>query len=174
MRSELEAFFAGFTAADLYVDLSDLVRSVEADRECRFLPAYRARSITPVTSSPSSIFLLPPSGPRRDFKISSDPRLYVNKRAMDYVAQEVARAEGRADYPVNVAGPHLLSLARGNPRSVNAQKIFDDLAGGFNLRAEIDFKGAARPEGEQHVRVGEQQVVLLPFRSVRQFDGQRL
>ena len=98
IRRELEAFFATFTAADLYVDLSDLVRSsrlVEnADLYMHIGEIHHAGHVFP-------IFYIPFTAERTEqgFKINSEPRLYVNKRAMDYVAQEVAKAEGRATIP---------------------------------------------------------------------------
>ncbi len=94
LRGELEAFFATFSAGDLYVELSDLVRSSRLVENVDFYmhigEVNHAGHVFP-------IFYIPFTAERTEqgFKIRSEPRLYVNKRAMDYVAQEIARAEGR-------------------------------------------------------------------------------
>jgi AAA domain len=138
IRRELEAFFATFTTADLYVDLSDLVRSsrlVEnADFYMHIGEVHYAGHVFP-------IFYIPFTAERTEqgFQINSASRLYVNKRAMDYVAQEVAKAEGRATIP-SMLRERIFYLSAEQSALGEAQKIFDDLAGSFNLRAEIDFK----------------------------------
>jgi hypothetical protein len=58
---------------------------------------------------------------------------------MDYVAQEVARAERRANIP-SMLRERIFYLSPEQSALALAQKIFDDLAGSFNLRAEIDFR----------------------------------
>lgn len=73
------------------------------------------------------------------FKITSDVRFYVNKRAMDYIAQEVARSEGRKASP-SVLQDRIFYLAQNQAPIGLTQKQFDDMAGGFNLRAEINFE----------------------------------
>jgi GYF domain 2/AAA domain len=138
IRRELETFFATFTAADLYVDLSDLVSSFRLVENANFYmhigEVHHAGHVFP-------IFYIPFTAERteRGFKINSEPRLYVNKRAMDYVAQEVAKAEGRATIP-SMLPERILYLSPEQSALGEAQKIFDDLAGTFNLRAEIDFR----------------------------------
>ena len=145
MRSALEAFFAGFNAGDLYVELSDLVRSSRLIENADFYlhvgEVHHAKQVFPA-------FYIPFTAERTaaDFKVSSDPRFYVNKRAMDYVAQEVARAEGRPAI-ASVLRDRIFYLAPEESAIGIAQKLFDDMAAGFNLRADIDFI-ALRPVGE--------------------------
>ena len=57
---------------------------------------------------------------------------------MDYVAQEVARAEGRSTI-ASVLRERIFYLQPEQTPLGLAQKLFDEMAGGFNLRAEIDF-----------------------------------
>ena len=138
VRSALEAFFAGFNAGDLYVELSDLVRSSRlienADFYLHIGEVHHANQVFPA-------FYIPFTAVRTEtgFKISSDPRLYVNKRAMDYVAQEVARAEGRPAI-ASVLQNRIFYLAPEESAIGFAQKLFDDMAAGFNLRSDIDFR----------------------------------
>jgi len=137
VRSELEAFFASFKASDLYVELSDLVRSSRlidnADFYLHIGEIHHAGHVFPA-------FYIPFTAERTEtsFKISSDPRFYVNKRAMDYVAQEVARAERRATIASVLPDRIFYLLPNQSPVGV-AQKLFDSMAASFNLRAEIDF-----------------------------------
>src|SRR5262249_26112508 len=138
VRSELEAFFANFNASDLYVELSDLVRSSrlidDADFYLHIGEIHHAGHIFPA-------FYIPIKAERSEsgFKITSDPRFYVNKRAMDYVAQEVARAERGATI-ASVLPERIFYLTADQSPIGIAQKLMDDMAASFNLRAEIDFR----------------------------------
>ena len=138
VRSELESFFASFSASDLYVELSDLVRSSRlidnADFYLHIGEIHHAGHVFPA-------FYIPFAAERTEsgFKVTSDPRFYVNKRAMDYVAQEVARSESRATIP-SVLQDRIFYLSPEQSPVGIAQKLFDDMAAGFNLRAEIDFR----------------------------------
>jgi hypothetical protein len=138
VRAELAAFFATFTAADLYVDLSDLVRSSRLVENTDFYmhigEVHHSGHVFP-------IFYIPYTAERTEqgFKIASEPRLYVNKRAMDYVAQEIAKAEGRPTAASSLRERIFYLTPEQSPINI-VQKLFDDLAGSFNLRAELDFK----------------------------------
>ena len=138
VRADLEEFFRAFSASDLYVELSDLVRSSRlienADYYLHIGEVHHAGTVFPA-------FYMPFSAERTEagFKLTSDPRLYVNKRAMDYVAQEVARAERRTTIP-SVLHERLFYLLPTQSPLSTVQKLFDDMAGGFNLRADIDFR----------------------------------
>jgi AAA domain len=138
VRLQLEAFFEGFSASDLYVELSDLVRSSrlidDADFYLHIGEIHHGGHVFPA-------FYIPIRAERTEtsFKISSDPRFYVNKRAMDYVAQEVARTEQRATVP-SVLSERIFYLTPDQSPISLAQKLMDEMAGSFNLRAEIDFR----------------------------------
>jgi hypothetical protein len=98
VRADLQGFFDGFSASDLYVELSDLARSSRLIDNVDFYlhigEVHHAGHVIPA-------FYIPFTAERteRGFSITSEPRLYANKRAMDFVAQEVAKAEGRASNP---------------------------------------------------------------------------
>jgi tetratricopeptide (TPR) repeat protein/very-short-patch-repair endonuclease len=137
VRGELEAFFASFNAGDLYVELSDLVRSSRLiDNVDFYLHIGEVRHAGHVFP----IFYVPFTADRTEqgFSINAEPRLYVNKRAMDYVAQETARAEGRSTIASVLRERVFYLLPDQAPLGI-AQKLFDEMAGGFNLRADIDF-----------------------------------
>lgn len=137
VRADLQDFFSSFAASDLYVDLSDLVRSSRlidnADFYLHIGEVQHAGVVFPA-------FYMPISLERTEggFRLISDPRLYVNKRAMDYVAQEVARAERGVTIPSALSDRIIYLTPKQSPLAV-VQKVFDDIVGGFNLRAEIDF-----------------------------------
>jgi hypothetical protein len=138
LRAAVTAFFTGFTAADLYVELSDLTRSSRLIENVEFYlhigEVHHASQVYP-------IFYIPFTAERdeRGFKISSEPRVYINKRAMDYVAQEVAKAEERASIP-SVIRDRIFYLSPDQSTLGIAQQLLDDMAGGFNLRAEINLR----------------------------------
>jgi hypothetical protein len=137
VRSELTSFFTTFSASDLYTDISDLVRSSRLIENVDFYlhigEVHHSGHIYP-------IFYIPFVVDRADkgFRVTSDPRLYVNKRAMDYVAQEVARAEGRTTIP-SVVRERIFYLNPEQSQIMVAQPLLDEMLAGFNLRAGIDL-----------------------------------
>jgi len=144
VRSELEGFFETFSAGDLYVELSDLVRSSRLIDNVDF---YLHIGEVKHSGHVFPVFYVPFAAERTEhgFNIKAEPRLYVNKRAMDYVAQEVARVEGRSTI-ASVLRERIFYLQPEQAPLGLAQKLFDDMAGGFNLRAEIDF---SEPRGQK-------------------------
>jgi hypothetical protein len=137
VRSELETFFATFSAADLYVDLSDLVRSSRLIENVDFYlhigEVHHDKHVYPIFYIPFTV-----ERTERSLKINSEPRLYVNKRAMDYVAQEVASAERRATVP-SMIRERIFYLSPEQSALGVAQKLLDDMASTFNLRADINL-----------------------------------
>jgi hypothetical protein len=137
VRAELQGFFDTFSASDLYVELSDLVRSSRLIDNVDFYmhvgEIHHGGHIFPA-------FYIPFAAERTDhgFLLTSEPRLYANKRAMDFVAQEVAKTEGRASTPSSLRERIFYLSPEQTPLQI-AQKLLDDMAGGFNLKAEIDF-----------------------------------
>jgi hypothetical protein len=137
VRADLQGFFDSFSASDLYVELSDLARSSRLIDNVDFYlhigEVHHAGHVFPA-------FYIPFTAERteRGFSITSEPHLYANKRAMDFVAQEVAKAEGRASNP-SMLRERIFYLSPDQAPLRIAQKLFDDTAGSFNLRAEIDF-----------------------------------
>ena len=138
VRAALKGFFSIFASGDLYVDLSDLTRSSRLIENVEFYlhigEVHHGGQVYP-------IFYMPLTAERteRGYAIKSEPHLYVNKRAMDYVAQEVARAEGRKTIP-SVVFDRIFYLSPEQSALDTAQKLLDTMAGGFNLRAEIDLR----------------------------------
>jgi hypothetical protein len=136
--SELTEFFTTFAAGDLYTDVSDLVRSSRllenADFYLHIGEVHHGGHVYP-------IFYIPFAAERteRGFAVDSEPRLYVNKRAMDYVAQEVARSESRASVP-SVITDRVFYLAPSQSPVGVAQVLLDEIAAGFNLRAGVDLR----------------------------------
>jgi hypothetical protein len=130
VRSELRSFFDTFSASDLYVELSELVRSSRLIDNVDFYmhvgEIHHAGHIFPA-------FYLPFAAERTDhgFSLTSEPRLYANKRAMDFVAQEVAKAEGRASTPSSLRERIFYLSPEQRPLQI-AQKLLDDMAGGFS------------------------------------------
>ena len=138
VRSALKGFFSVFASGDLYVDLLDLTRSSRLIENVEF---YLHIGEVHHSSQVYPIFYMPLTAERteRGYAIKSEPHLYVNKRAMDYVAQEVARAEGRAAVPSAVSD-RIFYLAPEQSVLDTAQRLLDSMAGGFNLRAGIDLR----------------------------------
>ena len=138
VRRQLEDYFESFSASDLFVELSDLVRSSRLIENTEFYlhigEIHHAGHVFPAFYMPFTI-----ERTETTFKITSDVRFYVNKRAMDYIAQEVARSEGRKASP-SVLQDRIFYFAQNQAPIGLAQKLFDDMAGGFNLRAEINFE----------------------------------
>lgn len=138
VRRQLEDYFENFSASDLFVELTDLVRSSRLIENTKFYlhigEIHHGGHVFPAFYMPFAI-----ERTETAFKITSDVRFYVNKRAMDYIAQEVARSEGRKASP-SVLQDRIFYLAQNQAPIGLTQKQFDDMAGGFNLRAEINFE----------------------------------
>ena len=123
VRSALRSFFSVFASGDLYIDLTDLTRSARLIDNVEFYlhlgEVHHGGQVYPM-------FYMPLTAERteRGYAIKSDPHLYVNKRAMDYVAQEVARAEGRAAMP-SVVLDRIFYLAPEQAALDTAQKLLE-------------------------------------------------
>jgi hypothetical protein len=138
VRSELKNFFSVFASGDLYVDLTDLTRS---SRLIDNVELYLHIGEVHHSGQTYPMFYMPLTADRteRGYTIKTEPHLYVNKRAMDYVAQEIARAEGRTATP-SVILDRIFYLSPEQTALDTAQKLLDAMSGGFNLRAEIDLR----------------------------------
>jgi tetratricopeptide (TPR) repeat protein len=138
VRHQLEDYFESFSASDLFVELSDLIRSSRLIENSEFYlhigEIHHGGHIFPAFYVPFTV-----ERTETTFKITSDTRVYVNKRAMDYVAQEVARSEGRKSIP-SVLHERIFYLSSDKAPVGLVQKLFDGMAAGFNLRAEINFE----------------------------------
>jgi tetratricopeptide (TPR) repeat protein len=148
--AQLEAFFATFSAGDLYVELSDLVRSSRLIENVDF---YLHIGEVKHSGHVFPMFYIPFSAERTEqgFKINSEPRLYVNKRAMDYVAQDVAKAEGRGTV-ASMLRDRIFYLQPHESPLRFVQDCFEEMAGGFNLGAAIDFREPREQKvGSAHV-----------------------
>jgi hypothetical protein len=138
VRSELKNFFSVFASGDLYVDLTDLTRS---SRLIDNVELYLHIGEVHHGGQTYPMFYMPLTADRteRGYTIKTEPHLYVNKRAMDYVAQEIARAEGRTATP-SVILDRIFYPSPEQTALDTAQKLLDAMSGGFNLRAEIDLR----------------------------------
>jgi hypothetical protein len=138
VRSELTEFFSTFAAADLYTDFSDMIRSSRLIENADF---YLHVGEVLHAGQTYPIFYIPFVAERTEkgFEIASEPRLYVNKRAVDFVAQEVARAEGRPTIP-SVVRDRIFYLNPDQSPIAAAQLLLDEILAGFNLRAAVDLR----------------------------------
>lgn len=138
VQSELRAFFESFSANDLYVELSDLVRSSrlidDADLYLHIGEVHYAKHVFPAFYIPIKV-----ERTETSLRIASDTRLYVNKKAMDYVAQEVARAENRPTI-ASVLPERIFYLEPQQSPIGVIQNAMDEMAASFNLKAAIDFR----------------------------------
>jgi hypothetical protein len=137
VRQQFDDFFASFSASDLYVELSDLIRSLslieDADLYLHIGEVHHSGQVFPAFYIPIRV-----ERAETSFKINSDQRFYVNKRAMDYVAQGVAQSESRTA-SASVLPERIFYLAADEPPIRLAQRLIDEMAGTFNLKAKIDF-----------------------------------
>ncbi len=95
-RAALIDYFEAFTAADAYLEFRDLQTCAAAGENLQvylYIGALRyANSTYPVLYVPLEVRRMPDGG---GFTLSLVNRLYANKRAIDFVVQELGERQGR-------------------------------------------------------------------------------
>lgn len=139
VRQNLIRFFEEFSTADVFLELRDLENTLSTS-ENQALYLYVGDIRFGTTTFP--LFYIPLELTFTDsataFVLRADPHLYVNKRALDWIAQEVGATSGRTF--VSPAPERILYLAEVETFAEVAQRQIHGMARGIDLATEIDFK----------------------------------
>ena len=141
IRQSILRFFDEFTTADVFLELRDLENTLSTT-ENQALYLYLGDIRFGTTNFP--MFYIPLEvefdGSAAAFNLRADPHLYVNKRALDWVAQEISAQSGRTF--ISPALDRILYLDENDSFLEAAQRLTQAMVKGIDLASEIDFTTA--------------------------------
>jgi len=139
LKAKIRDYFEAFTASDFYTELHSL-RSTLKIYENMEVYLYVGDLHFGHISYP--LFYLPLRIELNNgtFKVSADPHLYINKKAIDYVAQEIARAENKAKS--SLVKDRIIYLEPKESFVKIIQDLSDGWAADLALHPPIDFAKA--------------------------------
>lgn len=143
LQTKTFEYFQTFTASDFYTELHAL-RSTLRIRENTDIYIYIGDLHYKNISFP--MFYLPLHVELNEsvFTITIDPHLYINKRAIDYIAQEIARVENKAQR--SIVHDRIVYLESNQTFAEVIQVRSDNWASDLVLRPPIDF---AKPQDQK-------------------------
>lgn len=138
VRQSLLRFFDEFATADVFLELRDLENTLStAENQALYLYLGDIRFGT--TTFP--LFYIPLEvefdDKRATFQLTADPHLYVNKRALDWIAQEVSAQSGRTF--ISPVLDRILYLNEDDTFLEAAQRQTQAMVRAIDLAAELDF-----------------------------------
>ena len=132
----LVAYFETFSTADFFEELHELRSTLKLRDNFEvylYIGELRHNKVTfPLFYLPLEISL-----EDRIFRVAADPHLYINKRALDYAAQETARELGRA-VPILV-DERIIFLPDGGTFTATMQRFVDRWTGDLALKPPVDL-----------------------------------
>jgi very-short-patch-repair endonuclease len=129
-------YFSAFAVSDIYAELYELTATLRI-KENMDIYLYVGDLNFNRISYP--LFYLPLHLTQKEstFQIHIDPHLYINKKAIDYLAQETARAENRT--PRTLVEDRILYLTPNQSLAKVMQGLADKWISDLSLRPAIDF-----------------------------------
>lgn len=129
-------YFSAFAVSDIYAELYELTATLRI-KENMDIYLYVGDLNFNRISYP--LFYLPLHLTQKEstFQIHIDPHLYINKKAIDYLAQETARAENRT--PRTLVEDRILYLTPSQSMAKVMQGLADKWISDLSLRPAIDF-----------------------------------
>jgi hypothetical protein len=141
VRQSVMIFFDEFATADVFLELRDLENTLSTT-ENQALYLYLGDIRFGTASFP--MFYIPLEvefeGGGAAFNLRADPHLYVNKRALDWIAQEISAQNGRTF--ISPALDRILYLDETDSFSEAAQRLTQGMVKAIDLASEIDFTAA--------------------------------
>lgn len=138
VRQSVLRFFDEFATADAFLELRDLENTLSTT-ENQALYLYLGDIRFGTTNFP--MFYIPLEvefgGSGSAFNLRADPHLYVNKRALDWIAQEISAQNGRTFIPP--ALDRILYLDETDSFLEAAQRLTQGMVKAIDLASEIDF-----------------------------------
>ena len=136
-RDRISAFFDNFAAGDLYAEINGLVNTVHLQDS---LETYLYVGEAAFERHTYPVFYLAVHIERNGttYTLTADPHLYINKKALDYIAQEISRQQQGSVMP-NLVKDRVVYLERGDVFSQSIQGLADGWLTAWGLRGDIDF-----------------------------------
>lgn len=147
IKRSLTLFFDEFSTADAFLELRDLDNTLRtAENQSLYLYSCDIRYGT--TGFP--IFYIPLEirfdGDSTSFVLTADPHLYINKRALDWIAQELSNRAGRTF--ISPALDRILYLNENESFADTASKRLKSMAPALDIAADLDLTSNAHQRVE--------------------------
>ncbi|MBI4720981.1 MAG: hypothetical protein HY770_07150 [Chitinivibrionia bacterium] len=139
-KERIKAFFEDFATADAYQEMRDLTNYMRLGGESLQMYLYVCElrfgtAVFPIFYIPSSVTLDEKSG---DLTVEFDPHLYVHKRAIDYIVQEIeSSAVKLALSPID---DRIIYLDPQKPFLDEIDRILARMSATFDLVGDFDVR----------------------------------
>jgi len=136
LKNKIWAYFQTFSVSDFYAELYDLRATLRIHENMELYlyvgDMHFGNLSFPLFYLPLQIQLI-----ESVFIVSIDPHLYINKKAIDYIAQEIARSENKI--PQSLVPDRIIYLEPNQSFAKILQDLTDKWASELGLRPPIDF-----------------------------------
>ena len=139
-RERVKAFFEDFATADAYQELRDLTNYMRLSGESLQMYLYVCElrfgtAVFPVFYIPATVRLDERNG---DLVVEFDPHLYIHKRAIDYIVQELGSSAARlALSPID---NRIIYLDPQNPFIDEIDRVLTKMSSTFDLSGDFDVR----------------------------------
>lgn len=135
-KDRITAFFDNFATGDLYAEINNLMNTMRLQEA---LETYLYVGEAAFEKHGYPIFYLAVRIERSSttYTLTADPHLYINKKAVDYIAQEISRQQGQVT--PSLVKDRIVYLENGDVFAQSMQGLADDWLTTWGLRGDIDF-----------------------------------
>ena len=138
MRSQTTEFFESFAAADAYMELRDVLNYTASDDTLTTYLYFGAIKFGP---NDYPLFYLPANikidEDGTGYVLNLDPRLYVHKQAIEYIAAEMRNQAERVS--VAVIAERIIHLGDSDCAQKRLELVMKNVGRTFDIAAQIDF-----------------------------------
>jgi hypothetical protein len=144
IRSQTLEFFETFAAADAYMELRDVLNYTGSDDTLTTYLYFGAIKFGP---NDYPLFYLPATitvdSEGAGYVLNLDPRLYVHKQAIEYIAAEMRNQAERVS--VAVIPERIIHLGEGDTAQARVEQVMKNVGRTFDLASQVKFD-EARPQ----------------------------
>jgi superfamily I DNA and/or RNA helicase/very-short-patch-repair endonuclease len=151
VKIKLQGYFDNFSAGDLYNELLDLNNSRKQKENTQIylhIGHIKYEGFTyPLTYLPIEIVLK-----ENKITLEANPHLYLNKRAIDYVAQQVAEKQ-QIPKPASLIKERICYLAPDQSVLAVVQSLFDSWSNALLIRPPLDLTNPKKQTSKSSLTV---------------------
>lgn len=138
IRSQVIDFFEVFAAADAFQELRDVLNYSHSDDTLTTYLYFGALKFGP---NDYPLFYLPvtlrPESEGSGYTLQADPRLYINKQAVEYIVAEMRQEAERVG--IAVIPERIVHLSDGETAQQRIDRVMKDLARTFDVASQVNF-----------------------------------
>ena len=135
-KDRITSFFDNFATGDLYAEINNLMNTMRL-QEALETYLYVGEATFEKHSYPIFYLAVRIERSSTTYTLTADPHLYINKKAVDFIAQEISRQQGHVT--PSLVKDRIVYLENGNIFSQSMQGLADDWLTAWGLRGDIDF-----------------------------------